>query len=146
MEDHHMTTTTTEPGASRTRKPQPWPREARSLKDKLYYASMAAERTAEGCLLLPGTCNDEGYGRIWEPEYGDWLVHRAVWFAYHGELHHTDVIHHVCGNRGCFELSHLVPASQAENVGEMLARRHYEGERARREEEPDELHATISQQ
>jgi uncharacterized coiled-coil protein SlyX len=116
------------------------------LRDKLYRAQLDAVRTPDGCLIWPYARNAEGYGRVWEPVYGDWLAHRAAYFAYHGELHHHEVIHHRCGNRSCFELDHLAPATASANAAEMLARRHYEGELARRDDEIEELEAIVAQQ
>lgn len=47
------------------------------------------------------------------------VVHGVPMVGMHG--------HHMCANRACVNPAHLAPATAAENVAEMLARRSYEG-------------------
>lgn len=55
-------------------------------------------------------------------------VHRLVlWAKTRGSIEGWHA-HHTCANASCVEPAHIVPATAAENVGEMLARRTYEAE------------------
>lgn len=54
------------------------------------------------------------------------MVHRLAYHLATDEELGDAVIHHTCANRGCINPEHLVRASAAENILEMLARRDYE--------------------
>ncbi len=89
--------------------------------------AMAAERTAEGCLLWPGRRAPTGYGHSTR-QLGEMLVHRITYTRIHGPIPSGLSIDHVCHNRSadcaggptcvhrrCFEPSHLEAVPLAVN-------------------------------
>jgi hypothetical protein len=85
------------------------------------------ERTTQvgNCLIWQGAKQVNGYGAV---GYKRKTVrpHRLVYEMHTGKNIAGVVIHHTCANRLCLNIEHLQPASQAQNVLEMLARKEYE--------------------
>jgi len=100
------------------------------------YRALSAELqpTKAGCLEWVRSQNGHGYGRhsvhadtFGVAAAGNWHVHRLAYWLYHGELHHAESVHHICGNRTCANIEHLQLISQRENAAEMLERKAYRG-------------------
>jgi HNH endonuclease len=70
-------------------------------------------RTDEGCLLIVGRQDPDGYARY--GANGD-LVHRLIWEAAHGNIPEGMVIHHRCHVRNCGELTHLELMTREQNT------------------------------
>ena len=78
----------------------------------------------DGCLLWPGrTLPRNGYGQVnihTDGAWKVWLVHRRVFFEYHGWL--PDVVMHRCDKPACGRISCLMPGTQADNVADMVGK------------------------
>ena len=80
------------------------------------------------CRLWRGLFDKNGYGKI-TVNYETWRVHRLVWWLVHGEV--PPLLRHTCDNPACFELTHLLPGTQADNIADKVARdRQARGERS----------------
>lgn len=80
------------------------------------------ETLPSGCRVIKGKA-DVPYPRI-----GGREAHRLVlWAKTAGPIDGWQA-HHLCGNTSCVEPGHIVPATAAQNVAEMLARKTYEAE------------------
>lgn len=83
---------------------------------------------AFGCWLWSGKTSD-GYGvagvRI-DGKRRDIAVHRLMAYAVHASNPDEPVVHHKCAQRRCCNPDHITPATQRDNVAEMLARNYYE--------------------
>jgi len=68
------------------------------------------------CLVWQGAVNSKGY-----PSRGDGtgrgtiLAHRAAYEAVHGPLADGLHLHHLCGERRCLEVEHLIALSQRDH-------------------------------
>lgn len=63
------------------------------------------------CKLWTGRLNSDGYGRS-----GHSFVHRRAYEQTHGPIPEGLEIDHLCGNRACFEPSHLEAVTRRENI------------------------------
>lgn len=69
---------------------------------------------ASGCWIFTGYRNRGGYGRVgWNGKAV--LLHRLVWEFVKGPLLVTDVLDHLCRNRGCCNPNHLEIVTAKEN-------------------------------
>lgn len=74
------------------------------LLDKLLDGCRADKKT--GCLVWKGAKDADGYGRMrWGKKV--LFVHRAAYAAATGEDIEGLDVHHICGNRLCFNPLHL---------------------------------------
>lgn len=75
----------------------------------------------DGCLIWRGhKLVRNGYGQVNINENGRWkvwLVHRRVFFEYHGWL--PEAVMHHCDKPACARISCLVPGTQADNMADM---------------------------
>lgn len=79
------------------------------------------KRMPNGCLEWQLGCTKNGYGEI--TVAGVTLyVHRLAWEVENGPIPDGEVIRHKCDNPPCFDLAHLLPGTQAQNVADMLQR------------------------
>ena len=85
---------------------------ARSIRDNL-----------TGCLVWTGWRydSDQPYGRI-AVDGRRVVIHKAAWELVNGPVPLGKVLRHSCDTPPCFELSHLVLGTQAENVRDMFDR------------------------
>lgn len=80
-----------------------------------------------GCRVMRGKPTAQ-YPTVFWTKTSKRAAHRLVlWAKTKGSIDGWHA-HHTCSNPSCVEPDHLVPATAAENVGEMLARRTYEAE------------------
>jgi hypothetical protein len=81
------------------------------------------------CKIWTGARSKAGYGqrRIKGVTY---YVHRQEWEKHHGPIPPGILIRHTCDNPPCYEISHLVPGTDATNKADSVAkRRHCFGEK-----------------
>lgn len=93
-----------------------------------------AEPTPGGCLLVGHPVpQPNGYVVVgWRADgvRARAYAHRAVYAAEHGPLAPGVVVAHRCDTRHCVAIAHLVAATQAENLADMVAKgRSNRGER-----------------
>lgn len=70
------------------------------------------------CVMHQGFINRQGYGHISHRVDGKVVTdraHRAAWVATHGDIPAGLQIHHVCGERACVNVEHLVLVEPAEH-------------------------------
>lgn len=68
-----------------------------------------AKRTVmDACWIWLKARNPAGYGILWRGYAGSILVHRAVWQAHNGVIPREMELHHLCGNKACYNLAHLM--------------------------------------
>lgn len=72
-----------------------------------------------GCLVWTGHTDRKGYGRT-SVDRVFWSTHRLAFFFATGET--PPVVRHTCDNPPCFELSHLLGGTVADNSADMVAR------------------------
>lgn len=65
-----------------------------------------------GCLIWPDRLAADGYGVT---AWGGHRAHRLAWAAEHGDPGPLMVRHEVCGNRACFDHTHLAVGTAADN-------------------------------
>lgn len=95
------------------------------------------------CWIWRGNLSARGYGRI-KIKGKVWMAHRLSYELATGEpLPAGLVLHHICANKACVNPDHLQPATQNQNVCEMLARKMYEDTIAAQSEKIAELEARI---
>jgi len=88
-------------------------------------ASMPADfwlkfkRSANGCLLWQGACNDErgAYGTV-TFQRTCWLVHRLAWTLVRGVIPVGLEVCHTCDTGTCGEPTHLFLGTQAANMAD----------------------------
>jgi len=68
-----------------------------------------------GCWVWTGYRNTDGYGFV-VLKGRVWLIHRVSHEAFVGHVLLDKVVHHKCGNRGCFNPDHVEQMDNAENV------------------------------
>ena len=68
-------------------------------------------------------CNDDGYPMIKRDGSGSQHMHRYLYQLLHGELVSSIEVHHLCQNKQCINIQHLVPKNKAEHL-----REHFSGE------------------
>lgn len=84
---------------------------ARSLIERL---EARTERRGT-CLVWTGVVNGHGHGRIWQD--GRFVfTHRAAYEALAGPIPEGLVLDHTCRVRACWNVLHLEPVTQRENV------------------------------
>jgi len=67
------------------------------------------------CDIWTGSLNNKGYGtRTLGGRTA--MVHRLAWEAANGPVPRGMELHHVCGNRACREVSHLVLVTHRQNL------------------------------
>lgn len=87
------------------------------------------------CLIVRGISpRPNGYVVLKWKDTGAWgqeYVHRIAYISYHGALPEAGlVVAHTCDNRRCIAREHLVAATQAQNLADMVAKgRSNRGER-----------------
>lgn len=79
-----------------------------------------------GCWNWTGTIDKSGYPRASLGGTSYKALHRASLEMRYGKPLGSQQAHHICGNSHCVNPNHIEPATAAQNVGEMLARRSYE--------------------
>lgn len=102
------------------------PKGLTDLEKLNWYLENRTERDGE-CLIWTGSVGYQGYGRAsfsTNTVKSTVLAHRFFYYLMVGQT--PEPLHHSCANTLCVNVEHLVPASQAENTLEMLARRGYE--------------------
>lgn len=85
--------------------------------------AMHSRRDPEtGCLLWTGALHDKsGYARIGINGRMTY-VHVAAWELVNGPVPVGNVLRHSCDTPNCFEVTHLTPGTQGQNVQDMLVR------------------------
>ena len=67
------------------------------------------------CVLWPGRLNEKGYGDTYRN--GQTIgAHRLAYITAFGEVPSGHHVHHVCGNRACVNVEHLVLLTASEHV------------------------------
>lgn len=94
-----------------------------SIKHFWWRVEQQVVRTPSGCLEFTGCKDDNGYGRINNGRGKLVRLHRAVWEREHGAIPAGMVVMHLCDNRACIRLSHLVLGTQAQNIADMDLKR-----------------------
>lgn len=91
-----------------------------SVRERLDWWS---ERVESGCREWRGSTDGrEGYGKITITNRRQY-AHRASWEDATGRpVPEGMVLRHTCDNASCIEPTHLIPGTQAENVGDQIAR------------------------
>lgn len=84
-----------------------------------------ASITEDGCWRWSGAFDRHGYPRV-KLGKRTFMVHRMVAEMKFGAAMKSQHSHHICGNSYCVNPDHIVPATAAANVAEMLARTSYE--------------------
>lgn len=91
--------------------------------------------TDDGCWEWQGPKSTGGYGCVSGAELKQdgtssakvFVAHRLSLQAKYGRPLGTMQAHHICANRVCVNPDHLQPVTTAQNMGEMRARKSYEG-------------------
>ena len=85
--------------------------------------------TTDGCWTWNGTSGKNGYPTIkytrvvkGKRTHTQYLLHRVVLEAKHGQPLGSQHAHHICANNKCINPDHLQPVTHRENTAEMLAR------------------------
>ena len=86
------------------------------------------------CTQWQGIIAKDGYGRKWitkEDGKKNWYpAHRWIYEQAHGKLPKDLVVRHLCHNRSCVNLEHLIDGTHKENSQDMvMAGRQARGER-----------------
>lgn len=69
------------------------------------------------CHLYAGTVNKDGYGVVFDKEYGNYkLAHRLSFVADYGEIPQNSPLDHVCRQPRCINPEHLEPVTMRENI------------------------------
>lgn len=78
--------------------------------------------TSTGCVEWTGGVNEKGYGRM-KVDGRTESVHRVAWQLANGSIPPGQVIRHlVCDNPPCFNVEHLAPGTNAENVADRVGK------------------------
>jgi hypothetical protein len=77
--------------------------------------SIADLRGLGRCWQWTGLLNDEGYGHIYLPGFGDVRSHRFAYMQLIGDIPDPLVPDHLCRNRACANVGHLEIVTVAEN-------------------------------
>ena len=80
-----------------------------------------------GCLLWMGSINRSGYG-VLRVEGRQVAAHRFAYARHNGPIPDGVFIDHACHVRSCVEISHLRPATAAENSRNLSGRRRNGGD------------------
>lgn len=102
----------------------PWNRDD-DLRTKLEAARDDTEPDENGCWNWQWATRPDGYGCVYEPEFGVWRTHRASFHVFVRPIRTSEVIHHRCANRACWNPDHLQATSAQANTAEMLERNTY---------------------
>ena len=78
------------------------------------FAARTARDPSTGCLVWTGGKFAYGYGSIWADGRNQY-AHRYIWERVNGALPDGVFLDHICRNPSCAEISHLRPATPAEN-------------------------------
>jgi hypothetical protein len=78
------------------------------------------------CLLWQGAKVEKGYGRI-RVDGKTRVLHRAVWEEHHGPIPPGMVVRHSCDEPSCYEITHLVLGTYADNEADKRERGRYRG-------------------
>lgn len=88
------------------------------LEEELAQAcSSAAPREGIGgpvvgeCIPWMAYIDKQGYGR-----HGGRLAHRIVWVRHNGPIPPPNIIHHVCGNKACVNVAHLMLLTPRQHI------------------------------
>jgi len=94
-----------------------------SKKHFWYRVETQSEKKENGCIEFTGCKDSCGYGRINNGKGKLVRLHRAVWEREHGTIPDGMVVMHLCDNRACINIAHLVLGTQAQNVADMDLKR-----------------------
>lgn len=72
------------------------------------------EPTEEGCLIWQRALDSGGYGSI-RSKQRTYRAHEIAWFLSGNERPEGYTLHHLCHNRACIEVTHLVCITKAEH-------------------------------
>lgn len=65
------------------------------------------------CVLHTGYLNRDGYGRVGSSGA---RAHRVAWETTHGPVPPGLELHHVCENRACVNVTHLLPVTRTQHM------------------------------
>ena len=82
---------------------------------------------SNGCMVWSGHTDTGGYPNI-KYQGKNYLVHRAYYKIFNGEIPAHDTLDHLCRNKLCINLNHLQPVSRSENIKRMQISKYYETE------------------
>ncbi len=85
-----------------------------SLKEKLDFYSIPEPNT--GCLIWIGSTTHGMYGKVWTPDRGWLLAHRASYEEYVGPIPEGLTLDHLCRLTLCINYYHLEPVTMRENL------------------------------
>ena len=68
------------------------------------------------CISWQGATDPRGYGRKGKGTREERYVHRAAWVRANGEIPEKMQIHHLCGNRLCLNVEHMVLLTHSEHT------------------------------
>lgn len=77
--------------------------------------------TVSGCRLWRGGTTGDGYGAVWIDGTSK-VVHVVQWELTRGDVPPGRVVGHTCDRKLCFEVEHLEPITQKQNISDACLR------------------------
>lgn len=71
------------------------------------------------CLVWTGLLSANGYGKI-SINQRTWSAHRAAYTIEYGEIPNGLIIRHLCNNKVCINIKHLIAGTQAKNMQDVI--------------------------